>query len=919
MRKFIKLIAICIIIFSPVLLSWVTFDNPAANVNHSAADELITYENDFENPPYPEWSFNTTKGTNWDFVDGNIRLINNEITVGLMDRVILGDFTISIDVLWEWDNTAGIVFHAQDFVNHIFVDLKPTGNGLRLRKAVGALSGFQLLTHVATTFEVDKFHRVEVSYNATNKSLTVIMNDEILLENYVITGGFDSGKIGIYGNWSPLRFDNILLTQPGYELEVINGSGSGTFAQGTSVEIVADAPPADKQFDRWTGDIATVADVNASSTTITMPATNTTVSAEYTDILDQTRFSLENHLDTTKITANPHKGLYHHYYDNGLWGYGGSVADITSVPGLDHLLIRLAWRFFEPSEGNFNWRYIDDLVATYEPLGYKFGFVFTAKETGITYATPKWVVDLGAKGQMVTIYGQQVWEPDYDDPIFLEKLTNFHTAVAERYQDEPWLAYVQVGSYGTWGEGHNHPASNMVAHNDVIKKHIDIYLNAYTNPNVRISMPDDVYGRSANRPDIKEYVESNGLFWTDHSVMVQWYLDQYPDTYSIHKPELFEDTWQTRPTHLELQHYPRVKQDGNWTVPNGIEKGASIVRGAVKLARATWLGYHGDARMWVTDNPEFSIQISNMLGYWYRLHHADIPQDVDAGSDQDFSIRIENIGVAPAYHQYQAQFKFQSSTDAGVAIINNSNNTTWMPDTAYTENYSVNIPAWLPVGTYDVKFKLFDDLDTKRNIDLALNNYIRDNDGFFTIGTITIENSDAIVVTEVSLSPTTFTMDMGETQQLTASVSPSDATNQNMSWSSSNPSAATVSSSGLVSGVAPGTAIITVTTESGNKTATSSVSVTDPQTNIAETDLSSNWLIYPNPVFEGEKIIIQGLNPAHGTRLHVVDFTGRTVLKQNFEAGSEISISNGLIKDSGIYFLIISSGDVARTLKLVVK
>ena len=183
-------------------------------------------------------------------------------------------------------------------------------------------------------------------------------------------------------------------------------------------------------------------------------------------------------------------------------------------------------------------------------------------------------MDAGAKGQTVNIWNQKVWEPNYGDPIFLEKLNNFHAEVAERYQDKPWFVYVQVGSYGTWGEGHNWPASDMVASNEVIKKHIDIYLNNYTNPQLRISMPDDAYGKSQNKPDIKNYVESNGLFWTDHSVMVEWYAA----TFSIHQPVLFLDTWRTRPTHLELQHYHKVKEDGNWSVPDGNTIGAAIVK-----------------------------------------------------------------------------------------------------------------------------------------------------------------------------------------------------------------------------------------------------------------------------------------------------------------------------------------------------
>jgi len=86
--------------------------------------------------------------------------------------------------------------------------------------------------------------------------------------------------------------------------------------------------------------------------------------------------------------------------------------------------------------------------------------------------------------------------------------------------------------------------------------------------------------------------------------------------------------------------------------------------------------------------------------------------------------------------------------------------------------------------------------------------------------------TSSIPVTEVTLSPTSASLTVGETQQLTATVAPSNATNQVVSWSSSNTSVATVSTSGLVTAVAAGSAIITITTQDGSKIATSTFTVT---------------------------------------------------------------------------------------------
>lgn len=98
-----------------------------------------------------------------------------------------------------------------------------------------------------------------------------------------------------------------------------------------------------------------------------------------------------------------------------------------------------------------------------------------------------------------------------------------------------------------------------------------------------------------------------------------------------------------------------------------------------------------------------------------------------------------------------------------------------------------------------------------------------------------------IPVSSVSVSPTTASLYAGNTQQLTATVSPTNATNKNVTWSSSNTAIATVNSSGLVTAVAAGTASITATTQDGNKTASATITV-NPNTNFTVYfSKPSNW------------------------------------------------------------------------------
>ena len=80
-------------------------------------------------------------------------------------------------------------------------------------------------------------------------------------------------------------------------------------------------------------------------------------------------------------------------------------------------------------------------------------------------------------------------------------------------------------------------------------------------------------------------------------------------------------------------------------------------------------------------------------------------------------------------------------------------------------------------------------------------------------------------VTDVSLNHTEATLDVGETIRLTATVNPTNATNKDVSWRSSNSSVAMIDGNGNVVAVSPGNAVIYVTTADGGKMAACIISV----------------------------------------------------------------------------------------------
>ena len=105
---------------------------------------------------------------------------------------------------------------------------------------------------------------------------------------------------------------------------------------------------------------------------------------------------------------------------------------------------------------------------------------------------------------------------------------------------------------------------------------------------------------------------------------------------------------------------------------------------------------------------------------------------------------------------------------------------------------------------------------------------------------VTEDTSSEVAVTSISLNPTTVNLKKGETSTLVATVLPENATNKAVSWKSSNTGVATVSD-GKVEAVGKGSAVITVTTADGGKTASSTIVVTeDTSSEVAVTSISLN-------------------------------------------------------------------------------
>jgi len=97
-------------------------------------------------------------------------------------------------------------------------------------------------------------------------------------------------------------------------------------------------------------------------------------------------------------------------------------------------------------------------------------------------------------------------------------------------------------------------------------------------------------------------------------------------------------------------------------------------------------------------------------------------------------------------------------------------------------------------------------------------------DGDKTAACVVFVSTGNVAVSGVTLNKQTTSLTVGSTETLSAIIAPANATNKNVTWSSSNPAVAAVSG-GAVTGLGAGTATVTVTTADGGKTASCAVTV----------------------------------------------------------------------------------------------
>ena len=402
--------------------------------------------------------------------------------------------------------------------------------------------------------------------------------------------------------------------------------------------------------------------------------------------------------------------------DNPLKGYAAYAAagGSHSLP-VTMAYVDASWRDLEPTEG----KYAFDEWEQKEwntPLAKDKHIVFRLylDYPNQPVAVPQWLIDQGVKMNKYDQFGGGQ-SPDYEDPRLQTALVKLIGALGRRYNRDPRVAFVQIGTLGHWGEFHTYPRDDIFAKEATQKKVVGAFRAAFPGKHLM--------GRN---PSYKS-LQISSLGFHD---------DMIPDD------TLGSEAWKFLPMLVAggLANNWKVAPTGGEMVPGAAKtwmgEGWETTQKAVRDVHFSWLGPYCPA---LVQNPDATLKsrgeaLIRMLGYEYRLKSLQAATKVKRNSTLAVVVQGVNQGVAPFYYPWRVELALLDSR--GKPTVRTSAKAdirTWLPGEF---RLSAPVSARVPAGKYRLALGIVD--PWKGVPSIAFANALPRVDGYTILGSVEV-------------------------------------------------------------------------------------------------------------------------------------------------------------------------------------
>jgi hypothetical protein len=397
-----------------------------------------------------------------------------------------------------------------------------------------------------------------------------------------------------------------------------------------------------------------------------------------------------------------------------LWG----APPIEEHPATSVAYFRWPWARMEPTEGGYDFEYLDGIIEEARSQGMSIAFRFMSEyDTG----SPRWLLDKGIDS--VAVEGGTF--PDYNNPIFMDYLERLIRAFGERYAGSLDVDHVDIGSVGCWGEWNTAccPADVLAtceqyypteANQQAI---IDMYFTYF--PGTPLVM---LVG------GLLDYAVERGAGWRGDC------FGDYREGWN-HMETIYSETaedpvtgiaWQTAPVQFESCWVMQTWHDNGWDIDLILQKGldwhVSVFNNKSDPVPADWRARVDE---WLKH-----------VGYRMVLRQLTHTAEAGPGGAILLQSQWENVGVAPMYHPWPLAYRLRSSSDEAVARWTSpADLRQWLPGAHSVEDV-VNVPEGIAAGLYSLDVAILTEDAAAPHVDLAIAG--RRSDRWYPVSQVTI-------------------------------------------------------------------------------------------------------------------------------------------------------------------------------------
>lgn len=388
--------------------------------------------------------------------------------------------------------------------------------------------------------------------------------------------------------------------------------------------------------------------------------------------------------DTTKITyalkpfdgplSNPHKGftvptggawVFVPEFEYGPYGSLNNKAwDLVSYgSGYQQ------WNKLNPAKGVYDWTELEKLLNALAEhnmgyalrvLPYTPSFIKSDFPPQEEYDwTPPFVYEMGAKKIQIDLRGTDyhAYAPVWDDSVYIWAAKEFAKALAEKYDGDPRIEYIDVRTFGEWGEWHtSHILGSEMPADSVLIDMLDYYASLFKK--TQLVLPSNGFG------DVYTRALELGITKRDDGFIG---IPGRPDTllraYNANLPTIAENIagYKTMLTYDDL--IPGGNQ--KWTPQRWVDAITTAHLTYYVLDQDNDCGYN-----FYKDNKALADSMSKVIGYNFIVTNAELETVAStADTTSMLNITVKNTGVAPCFFDVYMVAEFVDSTGKALSQI----------------------------------------------------------------------------------------------------------------------------------------------------------------------------------------------------------------------------------------------------------